>query len=199
MRPTAAVHDALASLFEYPRADLRVSAEEAARVIAEGCPEALEPLAPFLEHVRGSERSALEELFTRTFDNSSERALEVGWHVFGENYTRGTFMVRMRQRLRDVGVEENGELPDHLSHMLALLGRVEEDDAGDLAHDSVDPAIDKMLDGLQAVDSPWVGVLLAVKQVLQLHVCPERPPVGADVPSEWPPPPPTGHQETCHE
>jgi nitrate reductase molybdenum cofactor assembly chaperone len=199
MRPPAAVHDALASLLHYPRADLRVAAEESARVIGEECPEASEHLAPFLEHVRGSERGALEELFTRTFDNSSERALEVGWHVFGENYTRGTFMVRMRQRLRAAGVEENGELPDHLSHLLPLLARVEEDDAGELAHDSVIPAIDKMLEGLEAIDSPWVGVLLAAKQILQQHVRPARPPVGADVPSAWPPPPPMGNQETCHE
>jgi len=169
MRPSVEVHDALSALVAYPRDDFADAVEAAASRVAEACPAAWAHLAPFVEFARSQSLGDLEELFTRTFDNTKERALEVGWHVFGENYTRGTFMVRVRQRLRDQGVEESGELPDHLSHMLALLGRADPGWAADTAADSVAPAMSKVRDALVAQENPWSGVLGAVLEVLAMH------------------------------
>lgn len=186
MRPSVAVHDALARLCEYPRDGFPSFVEEAATVVSEGCPEAWTKLEPFIEYARGQTLGELEERFTRTFDNSAERALEIGWHVFGENYTRGTFMVRMRQRLREVGVEENGELPDHLSHMLPLLGRADADWCGRTAHDSVSLALARVHEELLKGENPWASVIDAVLAVMSLHVKPvdEGP---AYVPQPLPP------------
>lgn len=186
MRPSIEIHDALARLVEYPREGYAGFVEEAAAVLSEGCPQAWQPLQPFIEFARGQTLGELEERFTRTFDNTAERALEVGWHVFGENYTRGTFMVRMRQRLRALGVEENGELPDHLSHMLALLGRADEEWCGRTAHDSVALAMERVHEELVKIESPWSGVIDAVLKVLALHDRPvdEGPPF---VPQPLPP------------
>ena len=47
--------------------------------------------------------------------------LEVGWHLFGEEYTRGLFLVRLRGEMRDRGIEESSELPDHVAHVLAVV------------------------------------------------------------------------------
>ena len=144
MRPTIQVHDALARLVQYPREDFAERVEEGAAVISVACPPAWPALEPFVDFARSAPLGDLEELFTRTFDNTKDRALEVGWHVFGENYTRGTFMVTVRGWLREHGIEETGELPDHLGHMLTLMGRMDEIRAAELAADTVGPAMVKV-------------------------------------------------------
>lgn len=173
MRPSVEVHDALARLLEYPKEGWSEAVEEAARRVSAECPEAWKPLESFIAFSRSTPLTQIEELFTQTFDNNDERALEVGWHVFGENYTRGSFMAGMRRHLREVGVEENGELPDHLSHMLALLGRLPVDRARLLAMEIVAPAVRKVQIGLQgggeAPVNPWSGVFGAILEVLALH------------------------------
>ena len=63
----------------------------------------------------------LEETYARTFDINPACALEVGWHLFGEEYARGLFLVRLRGEMREHGVEESSELPDHITHVLALI------------------------------------------------------------------------------
>lgn len=209
MRPEVEVHDALARLLEYPREGYLDSVEESARLVRAANASAGELLQPFVDYAHSQQLHDLEEAFTRTFDNSADRALEVGWHTFGENYTRGTFMVRMRQRLREVGVEENGELPDHLSHVMALLGRADAKWAGDMAHDTVAPAVTKIHDALTSQENPWAAVLAATQSVLAMHEHSPRPPVGAKIPSSWPPPPPMPQhddgpgcgfgEEPCHE
>jgi len=169
MRPDTQVHDALARLLEYPRESWFDRVEEAAHVVAAGCPRAWEPLSRFIGFARVTPQGELEELFTRTFDNTDQRALEVGWHVFGENYTRGTFMAAVRRDLREAGVAENGELPDHLSHLLPLLARLPESKAAELAVDTVAPAVRKVQLALAGQENPWTPVLDAVLEVLVLH------------------------------
>lgn len=169
MRASTEVHDGLARLLEYPKSGWLASAEEAASCIGKECPAALEALEPFLQFVRATPQGDLEESFTRTFDNSEECALEAGWHVFGENYTRGSFMAGMRRQLREAGVEENGELPDHFSHLFALLGRQPEDRARLLALEIVAPAMRKVHLALDKMESPWRGVLGAGIEILAMH------------------------------
>ncbi len=198
MRPDIATHDALARLLEYPRESFADAVEKAARQVADSNADAGAMLEPFVAFARSEPLSTLEETFTRTFDNSAERALEVGWHTFGENYTRGTFMVRMRQRMREVGVEENGELPDHLSHVMAVLGRADARWSGDMAHDTVAPAVAKIHTALIDQQNPWASVLAAVAAVLAMHEHSPRPP--EDEPeskSEWAPPHSMAH-DSCH-
>jgi len=173
MRPSIEVHDALARLLEYPRLDWEARLQEAARCVGTGFPGASELLQPFLDFARATPITGLEELFALTFDNTDERALEVGWHVYGENYTRGTFMVRMRRQLREQGLEENGELPDHLSHVLGLLGRLPPDEAGELAVRAVLPAVRKVHDALVRQNNPWAAVLATVRAALEYHEAPK--------------------------
>lgn len=105
----------------------------------------------------------LEEVFTRTFDSNAERALELGWHLHGENYARGAFMVRMRNLLREHGIEERGELPDHVSHVLPVLARAPEDLAGALARGVVTPALNKIIEGFADEENPYYGVVSSLR------------------------------------
>lgn len=170
MRPPVEVLDALACLLTYPEIEgngTRYPA--AAETIVRACPETAPDLELFTEGIRPLPAGALEELYTRTFDNVAARSLEVGWQLFGENYARGALMVRFRALLREYKVPEGSELPDHLMHVLPLIGRMPADLASAFASNQVPLAVEKMLEGLRAIESPWTGVLEATKKVLQRH------------------------------
>ena len=103
----------------------------------------------------GRDLADLEELYTRTFDFSPSCALEIGWHLFGEDYNRGAFLVRLREELARHGIQESCELPDHLTHVLPLLDRMRPDEAARFALACVTPAVEKMLAGLEGKQNPY--------------------------------------------
>jgi nitrate reductase delta subunit len=119
----------------------------------------------------------VEEMFTRTFDINPACGPEVGWHLFGENYSRGEFLVRMRQELRRHGLPESTELPDHLAHVLAVLARLTPDEADPFAERFVLPALDKMIAGLSGKDNPYEKLLEAVRRLTTVRHAPAAPEV----------------------
>ncbi len=183
MRASLETHEALARLLEYPRAGWMKSFQDGSRILENQCPSAWSALRPFAEFVNSKSPTELEELFTATFDHSDSCALEVGWHVFGENYTRGSFMAGMRRQLRENGIEENGELPDHLSHLLPLAGKSPPEKAKLLVLECLAPAVRKIQLALDEAKNPWSPVLAAVLELLATHdpqartVAPAKAPV----------------------
>ena len=169
MRPAPEVHDALACLLTYPGEGAGEHYPAAVKVVQQACPETVSSLDDFLAGIAGVDAGELEELYTRTFDNVAERSLEVGWQLFGENYARGVLLVRLRALMREHGVPERTELPDHLTHVLPLLGRAPQELARSMANGQVNPALDKIIAGLRDFDSPWLGVLEAARAVLAGH------------------------------
>ncbi|HKU23751.1 MAG TPA: molecular chaperone TorD family protein [Terriglobales bacterium] len=152
-------YSALAELFTYPAEDYRTSVQEC---------EHLEPaIAEFHAAIAPLPTAELQELFTRAFDLNPVCCLEIGWHLFGENYERGALLVRMRQELRLHGITESSELPDHLSQVLRLLARMEPERARDFAGACVLPALEKMLAAFSGTENPFRSLLLAVRQVMR--------------------------------
>lgn len=137
--------------------------------------EVLAALAPF----PGFETNRLEELYTRTFDINPVCSLEIGWHLYGEDYNRGAFLVRMRALLRELGIEEGAELPDHLETALRALATMPPEEADSLARRFVLPAVQKMRAGFPAEGNPYAAVLAEVERFLT-----ER----HGEPVEWTPP-----------
>ncbi len=159
-----ALFDDLASLLAYPNANYAARVREAIAYLESWCAGLETTLGPLREHVDTLEPFALEEAYTRTFDISPDCALEIGWHLYGENYTRGAFLVEMRGHMRALGLAETAELPDHLSHVLQVIGRLAEEEARQLCRDYLLPALAKMQKQMPE-DRPYACVFEAVERV----------------------------------
>jgi nitrate reductase molybdenum cofactor assembly chaperone NarJ/NarW len=163
------VYGPLARLLDYPTAGFCEAAEEWVAQIRAECPAAGEVLEPFLAYSNEQTAEKMEELYCVTFDNSQTAALEIGWHVYGETYDRGKFLVAMRDLLRTHEIPEKSELPDHLSLVLQVLSRCEEDKALSLSAEVVKPAVRKILVSLAADQNPYEPVLDALLHMIRHH------------------------------
>jgi nitrate reductase delta subunit len=156
--------DALIGLLGYPDAGLPSRARAALADPALG-PSAVADLQGFAGAIAGMSIGDLQEHYTATFDLDPACALDVGWHLFGDAHERGAFMAALREDLQRAGVPETRELPDHLTRVLALLGREQPDRAAALA-ELIAPAIGSVRRALAGRQSPYVHVLAAVQAVM---------------------------------
>ncbi|HXY49298.1 MAG TPA: molecular chaperone TorD family protein [Terriglobales bacterium] len=172
----AAIYDAFAGLLTYPEGDYPQRIAAGLRLAPAECREDLEQ---FFQLVRELATDQAQELFTRTFDLNPVCSLELGWHLFGENYERGLLLVRMREELRRCRLGESSELPDHLTHALRLVAQMENEGASDFVGACVLPALEKMLQAMRGKDNPFEYVLLAARNLLH-NDFPELPLVSAE-------------------
>ena len=164
---TATIFDLLAALLEYPGEDYRARAAACAPALERVQPDAATLLAEFSRRIAALSTEELQELYTQTFDLDPANSLDVGWHLFGENYARGEFLVKMRRLLRRFALAESTELPDHLPHALVVLGRMDPQEAGEFAQACVFPALEKMRAGFKDKDNPFENVLTAMARLLE--------------------------------
>lgn len=177
----AYLHDTWARMLQCPD-EVQGGADLAATVaeLQERHPESAAHLAPLADLARQLGPGELQERHSRTFDGTASRALELGWHLFGESYSRGAFLVRMRELLREGGVEESGELPDHLGCVLAVLGRADQAVAGALVRGSVLPALDKIAAGFEDPEDAYGQALRGLRTFLDtFHPAPVTAATGA--------------------
>ncbi len=166
----------LAVLLSYPGdAGYKEAVDYAIKGLHRLKPELGKLLAPFGEFVAAHSVEDLEETYTRTFDINPDCTLEIGWQLYGENYSRGKLLVTMRGLMRELGLEESPELPDHLTHVLSIMGQQETPAAKELAASYVLPALAKMRLGLPSEnkEKPHGLVLEAIETVLrEIHSIP---------------------------
>ena len=161
-------YDLLARLLDYPEEG--GYAEAVARcidVLEDGYAEAAALLRPLYDRVSAMTNEEVQELYTRTFDINAVCTLEIGWHIYGEDYARGALLVKLRQQLRLMNVPESCELPDHLTHVLLLIGRMSGEEGDELAARYLLPGLDKMLEGLTKGEHPYRALIEAVSKVVR--------------------------------
>jgi len=150
---------ALADLLEYPDSNY------ASKV--DSCGNADE----FLTFTRGAQSlslSELQEVYTRTFDLNPTCALEIGFHLFGENYKRGEFLANLRETETPFELGQEHQLPDYLPVLLRLLTKLEDEELRtSLIADCMIPAIDKMLVALKDPENPYRSLLEALRSTLR--------------------------------
>ncbi len=164
---TAAALDALAALLSYPDERWRERAPREAQALREAWPRVAALAEPFLARALRSDGAALEETYAATFDWSPERSLDLGWHLYGEQYDRGAFLVRVRGLLRAAGVEEGADLPDHLRTVLRLLGRLPPEEAAPFCAQSVLPALERLRRGFTDPSNPYADLVAAAHEAVK--------------------------------
>lgn len=163
--------EALARVLTYPGKDYR---ERVTAAVDRAADVNAVPLCEFSRAVAGLNEIQLQELYTVTFDLNPTCSLEVGWHLFGENYDRGMLMAKIRELMRRHGVAETAELPDHVVHVLPLLARLDPESAADFAGAVVLPALAKMLAAFKDKNNPYEHVMVAVERAVRA-LCPDAP------------------------
>jgi nitrate reductase delta subunit len=157
---------ALSRCLDYPTPGYQDRVAAATTGLIAACPGAGKRLGEFSDYAAELEITELEELFTRTFDVNPSCTLETGWHLYGEQYERGAFLVRMRELLRGYGIVEGNELPDHLTYALQVVGRMPADSAAGFVSTEVLPAMEKMRAGFKGGSNPYEAVIDAIWMTL---------------------------------
>ena len=123
-------------------------------------------ICEFFDEIARVEPSGLEELYTRTFDLNPVATLEIGWHLWGEQYERGRFLADLREQQAALDIVAETELPDHLTVLLPMLARMRHPEA--LAAKIV-PAIEKILKPLEEHGNPYRHLIAAARTALTDH------------------------------
>lgn len=151
---------AIADLLDYPGSDWPGKMSV--------CADAANDFCRVVEKVSLSD---LQELYTRTFDLNPVCALEVGYHLFGENYKRGEFLANLRETEAPFDLGQQNQLPDYLPVLLRLLTKLDDVELrSSLIGECLIPALDKMLRPLKESDNPYRFLLEAVRATLQTEV-----------------------------
>jgi nitrate reductase delta subunit len=166
MQTRPQLFDRISTLFAYPPPGYRAAVEDVQAAFKAISPAAAVEMDAFAAGLDALEGATAEELFTRTFDLNPECCCEVGWHLFGERYDRGSFMVWMREQLRVHEVPESGELPDHLVHVLRVMGRMDQEEAQRFATEAVTPTLERMIKSVKDEDNPFRHLIAAVSAFL---------------------------------
>ena len=113
----------------------------------------------FFDEIAHVAPEGMEELYTRTFDLNPVATLELGWHLWGEQYERGRFLADLRALQEGLGVEMSSELPDHLTVILLTLARM---DHPETLAQQITPALDKIAKPLDEQGNPYRHLIHAV-------------------------------------
>ena len=153
-----------ADLLSYPDGATRQKAADCAALLRNLYPEAAEPLCGFVNFLEQQDAARVEEIFTATFDLQPACHPYVGYQLCGESQQRTMFLIKLQQLYNQHGFTAGTELPDHLSTMLRFIGTVADHDCQqELVSDGLLPALEKLLQGLDQGDHPYVELLSALR------------------------------------
>ena len=124
---------------------------------------ACDEAAAFFDEVEHVDPTGLEELYTTTFDLNPVATLEVGWHLWGEQYERGRFLADLRGLQEHLGIDSGSELPDHLTVLLPTIA-ADPENAG--LRGKCAQAIEKILKPLEEHGNPYRHLLRAAKEAV---------------------------------
>jgi len=135
----------LSKLFEYPDESYYSHITNMISELATKYPDASKELEAFSKLVP-TDIYKLQELYTKSFEVQAVTSLEIGYLLYGDDYTRGEVMVGLNQEHRAVGNELGTELSDHLSNVLRLLPKMQDETViNDLVTMMVAPAVEVMM------------------------------------------------------
>jgi nitrate reductase delta subunit len=168
------IYEPLADILEYPGDDWRARLELCRERMKGGSPELARPFDEFCRSVESLSLAELQELYTFTFDLNPVCALEVGYHLFGEDYKRGIFLANLRETEAPYDLGQDRQLPDYLPVLLRLVVKLEDAELrSDLVSECLIPAIEKMAAALAGSRSIYSELIATLGEVLKREA-PER-------------------------
>ncbi len=160
--------DGVADVIEYPTLASRQECRDAVRECPEDAQELREALDALHAYATVTPIGRIEEQYSQLFDLSPVCTLNIGYHLFGEQYERGAFMAGLVGELRKIGQPPPEDLPDYLPCVLRLAARIQDhEEAQLLISHAVLPSLVRMNGELGENKSPWAAVLRALPAVLE--------------------------------
>lgn len=140
-------YDILASVFYFPDNFYPEQVETCQSVLEDKYPALAREFESFLHFVHDIPEEELEKIFIRTFDIQSLCCLDVGYVLYGEDYTRGRILANLNKEHNEAGVDCKGELADRLPNILRLMPRLQDEELlNEIVRYLLKPALDKMID-----------------------------------------------------
>ncbi|MCH8285868.1 nitrate reductase molybdenum cofactor assembly chaperone [candidate division KSB1 bacterium] len=162
------LYEHLSALLEYPQDDIFENISGCLNSLQSLYPEAKSQLESFSKSARSTNLFSLQALYNFSFDINPVCTLDIGYHVFGESYKRGSFLVGMKKMLKEQGIETKDELPDYLPNILRLLAGISKnDDSVSLATLIVAPALARMKKSFKENNNCYGAVVRAVDCVIR--------------------------------
>ena len=143
----AKIYDLLAQVLCYPAADSLKNGQELEAELEKLDSKYSDLIRPYNTYLATESRECLEEAYTNTFDIQAVCPLEVGYTLFGEDYKRGEFLVRMSNLHQEHNTALiSSELGDYLPNVLKLISKMPDDGfKKDFIEKLLLPALSKML------------------------------------------------------
>ena len=162
------IYENLADLLDYPVADWQSRCDECKELLTAESESFVSQFSLFASETERLSLSELQELYTRTFDLSPVCALDIGYHLFGENYKRGVFLANLRETEAPFDLGQEHQLPDYLPVLLRLLTKLDDEELRSaLIVDCMIPALEKMLKTLSEGENPYRHLIAAVNTKLK--------------------------------
>ena len=161
------IYENLADLLDYPVVAWQSRCDECRDLLSAESQSSVSPFALFASETERLSLSDLQEVYTRTFDLSPVCALDIGYHLFGENYKRGVFLANLRETEAPFDLGQERQLPDYLPVLLRLLNKLDDKELrASLIGECLIPAIDKMLVALQEGENPFRHLIQTLRATL---------------------------------
>lgn len=153
-----------AQLLSYPGESYKSSCAELQNLLS-NFPDEKQQFDKFANFVLESNLAKIEELYTVSFDMNPSTCFEIGWHLYGEAYQRGEFLVKVRVLLRKDNIKESVELPDHISHCLLVLYLSQDEKDRNFVGYSICKGLVKILESLDK-ENPYYPALITLNNIL---------------------------------
>jgi nitrate reductase delta subunit len=165
------LYEILASSLEYPGEDWNTRLDRCKQWLTIQEPDVAVQFIRFRRKVKDLSIEKLQELYTQTFDLNPVCTLDIGYHVFGENYKRGELLAKLRETEAPYELGQAKQLPDHLPVLLRLLAKLEDEELRlALIGEILIPALGKMLEALSQTENPYRDLIEVISNALKNEV-----------------------------
>ncbi len=161
-------YNLLADILEYPGPDYAEKVRDCLELLEGLEPDAAEHLKEFLAYVESVPLGRLQEVYIATFEIGGICAPNIAYHLLGEGTKQTAFMVKVKEALREHGIDSGTEMPDHLPLALKLVAVMRDDgDAASFIEECLVPALQRMTIPFRNERSPYSRVIRATLAVVK--------------------------------